>query len=236
MGVKISELTQAMAAQDTDVLPIVQNGETKKITKENLFNDTETEIENLEGSKVNKTGDTLTGELNFNNKNDYAAIRKTRTINDTDYSVSVGVGVNSSARMELYQGNNTLGSVEARTDGIYNGLSGKKLAEQSTGWTNATLTSKIKGTIRYTKLGNIVIVNFSDVEANGSIAGNADILATGLPNSSVYLVSSLPNYGTPSKPIRIGITTDGKIQTHYSNNFTASESTGFYGTIVYITN
>ena len=187
---------------------------------------------------VEKTGDTLTGELNFNNVNDYGAIRKTRTIDNADYSVSVGVGGNKTARMELYQGNNTLGSVEARSDGVYNGLSNKKLAEQSTGWTNATLTSKLKGTgiIRYNKIGNIVIVNFADIEANSSIASHADILATGLPNSNIYLVSTLFNYGTPSKPMRIAITTDGKVQTHYSNDFTASESTTFDGTIVYMTN
>lgn len=53
MGVKISELTEAIAAQNTDLLPIVQNGETKKITKENLFNDTETEISNLETQVAN---------------------------------------------------------------------------------------------------------------------------------------------------------------------------------------
>ena len=187
---------------------------------------------------VEKTGDTLTGELNFNNVNDYGAIRKTRTIDNADYSVSVGVGANKTARMELYQGNNTLGSVEARSDGVYNGLSNKKLAEQSTGWTNATLTSKLKGTgiIRYNKIGNIVIVNFADIEANSSIASHADILATGLPNSIIYLVSALFNYSGPSKPMRIAITTDGKIQTHYSNQFTASDASGFYGTIVYVTN
>lgn len=107
-----------------------------------------------------------------------------------------------------------------------------------TNWTNATLTSKLKGTgiIRYNKIGNIVIVNFADIEANSSIASHADILATGLPNSNIYLVSALFNYATPSKPIRIAITTDGKVQTHYSNDFTASEATAFYGTIVYITN
>ena len=226
MGVKISELNEATSAQNSDVLPIVQNGETKKVT-----------VETLGSQKVNKSGDTLTGGLLFENKNGYDAIRKTRTINNTDYQITLGLGGNASARMELVGANDTvLSSVEARSDGIYNGVSGQKLAEQSTGWTNATLTSKIKGTIRYSKLGNIVIVNFSDVEANGSIASNADVLATGLPNSNIYLVSALFNYGTPGKPMRIGITTDGKIQTHYSNNFTASESTGFYGTIVYVTN
>jgi len=188
---------------------------------------------------VEKTGDTLTGELNFQNKNDYAIVRKTRTIDGVDYNANLGIGVNQSARIEFQDANQSnLGALEVRASGIYNGVSGKKLAEQSTGWTNATLTSKLKGTgtIRYAKLGNIVIVNFTDVEANGSIANHADILATGLPNSNVYLVSALLNYATPSKPMRIAITTDGKIQTHYSNTFSASDSTGFYGTIVYMTN
>lgn len=118
MGVKISELNEASSVQNSDVLPIVQNGETKKI-----------QVETLGSQKVNKSGDTLTGELQFNNKNDYGAIRKIRTINNTDYGVSVGVGTNSSARMELYQGNNNLGMVEVRNDGVYNGKKDLKLAE-----------------------------------------------------------------------------------------------------------
>lgn len=118
MGVKISELSEASSVQNSDVLPIVQNGETKKI-----------QVETLGSQKVNKSGDTLTGELNFNNKSDYGAIRKARTINGTDYGVSIGVGDNTSARMELYQGSNNLGMVEVRNDGIYNGKKNLKLAE-----------------------------------------------------------------------------------------------------------
>lgn len=37
MGVKISELNEATSAQNSDVLPIVQNGETKKIQSKKLF-------------------------------------------------------------------------------------------------------------------------------------------------------------------------------------------------------
>ena len=188
---------------------------------------------------VEKTGDTMTGRLAFNNPSEYEAITKKRTNNNVDYTMILGVGGTGAVRLERREGTAGSGqSLEVRSDGLYSGSSGKKLAEQSTGWTNATLTSKLKGTgtIRYTKIGNVVIVNFVDIEVNGSIASNADILATGLPNSNVYLVNALFNYSTPSKPMRIGITTDGKIQTHYSNTFTASEATGFYGTIVYMTN
>lgn len=47
MGVKISDLTQAMAAQNEDVMPIVQNGETKKIEVQTLMSGVEDEISNL---------------------------------------------------------------------------------------------------------------------------------------------------------------------------------------------
>lgn len=56
MGVKISELNEASSVQNSDVLPIVQNGETKK-----------TSVETLGSQKVNKTGDTMTGDLNMGN-------------------------------------------------------------------------------------------------------------------------------------------------------------------------
>jgi hypothetical protein len=48
MGVKISELSEAVAAQNTDLLPIVQNGETKKIQVETLFANLKTLITNLQ--------------------------------------------------------------------------------------------------------------------------------------------------------------------------------------------
>lgn len=54
MGVKISELNEATSVQNSDVLPIVQNGETKKIP-----------VEVLGSQKVNKSGDTMTGNLDM---------------------------------------------------------------------------------------------------------------------------------------------------------------------------
>lgn len=101
------------------------------------LNKIENELESLDdgitllgSAKVNKSGDTLTGELLFNNNDDYGAIRKTRTIDNADYSVSVGVGANKSARLELYQGSTTLGQLDVRSDGLYNGVSGKKILEE----------------------------------------------------------------------------------------------------------
>lgn len=100
---------------------------------------------------------------------------------------------------------------------------------------NATLSSKVTGLVRYAKIGNVVIVDFSDFEIKGEIASHGEVLVTGLPKPTTYLTTSLPNYGTPNKPLRMGITQNGTIQTHYSNTFT-NISTGFYGTLVYLTN
>ena len=109
---------------------------------------------------VEKTGDTLTGELLFENKDGYEAIRKTRTLNNEDYQVTVGVGANMSARMEFVKvPDNVLGSVEARSDGIYNGVSGKKLAEEVG---NISLTTTLQnGNATAYRVGNIVIVNIT---------------------------------------------------------------------------
>lgn len=54
MGVKISELTEAMAAQNTDEMPIVQNGETKKINVETLMSNLQTQITNLQNQVNDK--------------------------------------------------------------------------------------------------------------------------------------------------------------------------------------
>lgn len=80
--------------------------------------------------KVNKSGDTLTGFLDFNNKDEYHAFRKARTINGVDYNANFGIGANQSARIEFEDASeNVLGSLEVRSGGIYNGKTNKKLVE-----------------------------------------------------------------------------------------------------------
>lgn len=221
--VKISELPIATNVNDEDLVMIVQDGFNKQVTKEKFQKD-----------KVNKSGDTLTGELQFNNTNDYAAIRKTRTINGVDYNVNIGVGANQSGRMEFQDANNNvLGSVEARSGGIYNGVSGKKLAEQSTVWIDATKSSYIDGTVRYIKIGNIVIVNFSDVQVKSNLSHQV-VLASGLPTSTTFQLTVLDNFDAPGTPMRVAINTSGQIVDHYSSNTTSNNS--YYGTLIYVTN
>lgn len=87
-------------------------------------------IEDGVANAVVRTGDTVTGELNFNNKNDFTAIRKTRTIDNTDYELRLGVGGNKSTSLELYTGSTNLSRLDLRSDGgIYNGKTGNKLPE-----------------------------------------------------------------------------------------------------------
>ena len=82
---------------------------------------------------VEKTGDTMTGVLSFNNTNSYEAIIKDRTINNINYKAKLGIGGNGSVRLELNEGSSTSGtSLEVRTNGLYNGLSGQKLLEIKT--------------------------------------------------------------------------------------------------------
>lgn len=134
---------------------------------------------------VEKTGDTMTGELLFENKNDYAAIRKIRTLNGKDYQLKVGLGANGSARMEYGSNDNVLSSIEARSDGLYNGISGKKIAEQESSRVNITANTGTLVTNNSYKIGNVVGLNakFSGVNVTG---GNAVLctLPRGYYNSS----------------------------------------------------
>ena len=50
---KVSELPVASTVNDDDIVMIVQNGFNKQITKENLFNDTEQNIEDLQTNLTN---------------------------------------------------------------------------------------------------------------------------------------------------------------------------------------
>ena len=175
----------------------------------------------------------LAGRLLFNNKDSYDAIRKIRTLNGTDYQLTVGVGGNGSARMEYVSNNNVLGSIEVRSNGLYNGVSGKKLAEQSTGWTNATLSNNVAGLIRYFKIGNVVVVQFQDLHFSVNVS-HAFVFATGLPNATTYIMSVLTGFDRPNQPLRVAINEQGQIVDHYA---TVPTGTGnYYGTLIYITN
>lgn len=108
----------------------------------------------------------------------------------------------------------------------------KKLAEQSTGWKNATLSSYIAGTVKYTKIGNIVIVSFFDVYVKSNLSHNK-VLASNLPTSTDYIITTLTNFDAPGG-MRIAVNPSGQIVAHYSSN--TANNNNYYGTLIYITN
>lgn len=175
--VKVSELPMATNVDDDDLVMVVQDGFNKQVTKENF-----------QKEKVNKSGDTLTGFLDFENKNEFHAFLKTRTLNGTDYQVAVGVGGNNSARMEFVQNNNILSSVEARIDGgIYNGKTGNRLIET-------------KSEINYDNWHSVVFTR-SDNDYLYIMLYGSDCLKEGtysIPNSF-----ALVTYGTTSGTLTI---------------------------------
>ncbi len=102
-----------------------------------------------------------------------------------------------------------------------------------TSWNNFSLTSYLRGTAGYIRIGNIVIVNFNEVNINQNITQNATVLATGLPKASTSGLRLLTNFDT-GEYLRILITDAGNIQNHWSNA-NASNNT-WYGTLIYVTN
>lgn len=59
--------------------------------------------------KVSKSGDIMTAALGFDNKNQFAAIEKIRTVEEKDYLIKVGLGVKDkkpSIALELFEPDN----------------------------------------------------------------------------------------------------------------------------------
>lgn len=158
-------------------------------------------IENGIANAVEKTGDTMTGELLFENKDTYSAIRKTRTFNNKDYQVSVGVGGNVCARIEFIEvPDNVLNSVEIRSNGIYNGITGNKLIESKNeiayqNWNSVVLTRSDSASLYIMLYGSNILKegtysidieggNSFELRAYGSTNGNLIIPKTALNSIS----------------------------------------------------
>ena len=80
-----------------------------------------TNLNNLKNQKVSKSGDTLTGALSFQNKSDYAALGKYRTINGTDYYVNFGcgnIGGKGCIAMQYMEGSTVKGKLEVSESGV----------------------------------------------------------------------------------------------------------------------
>ena len=189
---------------------------------------------------VEKTGDTMTGNLDMQSNSVKFGNNGNILFKEDGYGDKFriipnfgGAGANNKLIIQSTTG-------EAGTDPqnwkdlvTIHADSGQVDLIHPTVWTNVSLTSYLKGTVRYVRIGNIVIVNFSEVNINQNITQHATVLATGLPKASTGELSLLTNYQTGTY-LRISITTSGNIQNHYSN-VNASNNV-WYGTLIYITN
>ena len=106
----------------TDVADITAFGENWDIIDAKLkeVSDKAADPSILDG-KVNKTGDTLTGALSFQNKTDYAALGKYRTIHGTDCYVDFGcgnIGGKGCVSMQYMEGSTVKGRLEISGSGV----------------------------------------------------------------------------------------------------------------------
>lgn len=168
--------------------------------------------------KVDFTGDIMIGILNFENKKEFEAIRKIRTIDNVDYMAKLGIGASKSVSLELSADGQTLGRLDIMADGtIKNYKTGNLLIEEGK-WITATLNSGVKATdsglggckgIKYRKIGNHVFVIGS---VSTTYDGTNQVVLTTLPEG--YRPKFL-NYTfcplTGSNIARIYIANDGRL-------------------------
>lgn len=100
-----------------------------------------------------------------------------------------------------------------------------------TTWTNATLLNNVAGLIRYFKIGNVVVVQFQDLNFSVDV-DNGFTFATGLPNATTYIMSALTGYDRPDKPLRVAINEQGQIVDHWASVPTGTGN--YYGYLIYI--
>lgn len=230
MGVKISELNEASSVQNSDVLPIVQNGETKK-----------TSVETLGSQKVNKSGDTMTGALDMQNNSvkfsttgniewkEYDYGDKFRIIPDFGGSGSSNTLVLQSTTGgagEDPQNWKDLVKIHADTGEI-----------DLIGRTTLQVTSYLTdGTVRAFKIGNIVIV-----EINGSMQGKIPNAWTDYPIAKLN-VQAGERATAPIVDQVTGLCADAYIDSNsdtiYINKRASSSITGDWlrGQLIFIAN
>ena len=175
---------------------------------------------NIDKGKVDKSGDTMTGRLIFENKNEFTGVSKVRTIDGTDYTATLGVGADGSASLELQASSKTLGRIDINKDGkIKNFKTGKYLAELDSTFQNLQLASGISvGSIaqqaKYKKTGGIVSI-IGDVA--GITAANTTIATLPLgyrPNCQMYFIGTCSG----QRFCRWIVFTDGSIRLEWASD------------------
>ena len=189
---------------------------------------------------VEKTGDTMTGDLNMQSSSVKFGTTGNVLWKEDGYGDKFriipnfnGSGANNKLIIQSTTGDKGTDPQNWKDLVTIHADSGQVDLIHPTGWTVATNTSAIEGTVRYTKIGNIVIVTFDDLRLKSNIT-NGTILVSGLPITTTYQKTVLDNYEAPSRPIRVAINQSGQIVSHHT--ILGSSTENHYGTLIYITN
>lgn len=185
-------------------------------------------IEDGIANSVNKAGDTMTGRLNITNKGEFTGVSKTRTVNGIDYTAALGVGTDASASIELSDASGILGRLDINKDGkVKNRKTDKYLAEQDSGWHNATVDSTLfsSGFCRYTVLGNMCFIHIGDLKPKANINTHDTALITGLPKTTEETFITTEISGKVGR-LRLA---NGRISIWYSTLYSSANQ--YYGDV-----
>lgn len=187
---------------------------------------------------VEKTGDTMTGDLNMQNNsvkfsNNGSVLWKEDGYGDKFRIIPdfTGTGSNNKLLLQSTIGDAGTDPTNWKTLVVIHADTGEIELNHPTAWTNATLSSNVGGLVRYFKVGKVVTVQFQDLLFSTDV-DNGDIVATGLPNAITYTMSVLTGFDSPEKPLRVAVNEQGQIIDHYS--YIPNGSGNYYGYLIYI--
>lgn len=188
--------------------------------------------------KVDKTGDTMTGDLNMQSNSVKFGTTGNVLWKEDGYGDKFriipnfgGTGTNNKLIIQSTTGEAGEDPQNWKDLVTIHADSGEIDLIHPTTWTNATLSSNVGGIIRYFKAGKVVTVQFQDLNFSVEV-DNGFIFATGLPNATTYVMSVLIGFDRPDRPLRVAVNEQGQIVDHWANVPTGTGN--YYGYLIYI--